>query len=92
MVGAIIFGKTATTEFATSKQGNIHQNLTANPHDSKRTPGGSSSGSGAAIGDYQIPVALGTQTGGSIIRPASFNGCYGLKYGSEIDFGITPLD
>lgn len=77
--GALIFGKTTTTEFATTKQGNWHQNLTCNPHDKKRTPGGSSSGSGAAVGDFQVPVALGTQTGGSIIRPASFNGCYGFK-------------
>ncbi|KAK5674657.1 hypothetical protein LTS10_012658 [Elasticomyces elasticus] len=77
--GALIFGKTSTTEFASSKQGNWHQNLTRNARDSKRTPGGSSSGSGAAVGDYQVPIALGTQTGGSIVRPASFNGCYGFK-------------
>ena len=77
--GALIFGKTSTTEFATTKQGNWHQNLARNPHDSSRTPGGSSSGSGAAVGDFQVPIALGTQTGGSIIRPASFNGCYGFK-------------
>ncbi|KAK4574776.1 hypothetical protein LTR86_001618 [Recurvomyces mirabilis] len=78
-MGALIFGKTATTEFASSKQGGWHQNLTCNPQDPKRTPGGSSSGSGAAVADFQIPVALGTQTGGSIVRPASFNGCYGFK-------------
>jgi Asp-tRNA(Asn)/Glu-tRNA(Gln) amidotransferase A subunit family amidase len=77
--GALIFGKLSTTEFATSKQGNWHQNLTSNAHDSARTPGGSSSGSGAAVGDFQVPVALGTQTGGSVVRPASFNGCYGFK-------------
>ncbi|KAK3651533.1 hypothetical protein LTR56_005675 [Elasticomyces elasticus] len=77
--GALIFGKTSTTEFASSKQGNWHQNLTRNARDSKRTPGGSSSGSGAAVGDYQVPIALGTQTGGSIVRPASFNGGYGFK-------------
>lgn len=77
--GALIFGKLSTTEFATSKQGDYHQNLTANAHDSTRTPGGSSSGSGAAVGDFQIPVALGTQTGGSVVRPASFNGTYGFK-------------
>ena len=77
--GALLFGKTSTTEFATTKQGNWHQNKTCNPHDSKRTPGGSSSGSGAAVGDFQVPIALGTQTGGSIIRPGSFNGCYGFK-------------
>ena len=61
--GALIFGKTTTTEFATSKQGNFHQNLTVNPHDYTRTPGGSSSGSGAAVGDFHVPVALGTQVG-----------------------------
>lgn len=77
--GALIFGKLSTTEFATSKQGDWHQNRTANAHDSTRTPGGSSSGSGAAVGDFQIPVALGTQTGGSVVRPASFNGTYGFK-------------
>jgi Asp-tRNA(Asn)/Glu-tRNA(Gln) amidotransferase A subunit family amidase len=77
--GALIFGKLSTTEFATSKQGNWHQNLTSNAHDAERTPGGSSSGSGAAVGDFQIPVALGTQTGGSVVRPASFNGTYGFK-------------
>ncbi|KAM0723525.1 hypothetical protein Q7P37_000512 [Cladosporium fusiforme] len=77
--GALIFGKLSTTEFATSKQGNWHQNLTANAHDPGRTPGGSSSGSGAAVGDFQVPVALGTQTGGSVVRPASFNGTYGFK-------------
>jgi Asp-tRNA(Asn)/Glu-tRNA(Gln) amidotransferase A subunit family amidase len=77
--GALIFGKLSTTEFATSKQGNWHQNLTSNAHDPERTPGGSSSGSGAAVGDFQIPVALGTQTGGSVVRPASFNGTYGFK-------------
>ena len=65
--GALIFGKTSTTEFATSKQGNWHQNLTCNAHDPERTPGGSSSGSGAAVGDFQVPIALGTQTGGSIV-------------------------
>lgn len=77
--GALIFGKTTTTEFASSQQGDWHQNLTKNAHDPERTPGGSSSGSGAAVGDHQVPIALGTQTGGSIVRPASFNGCYGWK-------------
>lgn len=73
--GAFIFGKTATTEFASTTQGGPCMN----PHDSKRTPGGSSSGSGAAVGDFQIPVALGTQTAGSIVRPGSYNGIYALK-------------
>lgn len=78
-MGALIFGKTATTEFACSKRGNWHQNFARNAHDQDRTPGGSSSGSGAAVGDFQVPVAIGTQTGGSVVRPASFNGCYGFK-------------
>lgn len=78
-LGALIFGKTATTEFACSKRGGWHQNLARNAWDEERTPGGSSSGSGAAVGDCQVPVALGTQTGGSVVRPASFNGCYGFK-------------
>jgi NCS1 family nucleobase:cation symporter-1 len=73
--GALILGKTATTEFAATTEGPA----TTNPHDSCRTPGGSSSGSGAVVGDFQAPIALGTQTGGSTIRPASFNGIYGFK-------------
>lgn len=52
---------------------------TSNPHDASRTPGGSSSGSGAAVGDLQAPLGLGTQTGGSTIRPGSFNGIYAFK-------------
>ncbi|KAJ7623426.1 amidase signature domain-containing protein [Roridomyces roridus] len=68
--GALILGKTTTTEFAHG----IHTD-TRTP----RTPGGSSSGSGAAVGDFQVPIALGTQTIGSIIRPASFNGVFGIK-------------
>lgn len=77
--GALIFGKTTTTEFAACSQGDVHQNRTSCAHDLQRTPGGSSSGSGAAVGDFQVPLALGTQTGGSTIRPASFNGIYGFK-------------
>ncbi|KAF7317969.1 hypothetical protein MKEN_00885300 [Mycena kentingensis (nom. inval.)] len=73
--GALIFGKTTTTQFASVTTGT----KTRNPHDLSRTPGGSSSGSGAAVGDYQVPIALGTQTIGSIIRPASFNGIFALK-------------
>ncbi|KAG7419356.1 Glutamyl-tRNA(Gln) amidotransferase subunit A [Fusarium oxysporum f. sp. rapae] len=73
--GALIFGKTTTTEFAAIHVGP----KTHNPHDPLRTPGGSSSGSGAAVADFQAPMALGTQTGGSMIRPASFNGIYGFK-------------
>ncbi|KFA50073.1 hypothetical protein S40293_08597 [Stachybotrys chartarum IBT 40293] len=73
--GALILGKTTTTEFAATTVGS----QTTNPHDSTRTPGGSSSGSGAVVGDFQAPIGLGTQTGGSTIRPASFNGIYALK-------------
>ncbi|CAN8098261.1 unnamed protein product [Discula destructiva] len=73
--GALIFGKTVTTEMAAVTKGS----KTRNPHDPNRTPGGSSSGSGAAVADMQVPLALGTQTGGSTIRPGSFNGIYALK-------------
>jgi amidase len=73
--GALIVGKTVTTEFATTNRGG----KTHNPHAYDRTPGGSSSGSGAAVADFQATVALGTQTGGSTIRPASFCGIYGWK-------------
>lgn len=73
--GALILGKTTTTEFAATPNGS----KTCNPHDPKRTPGGSSSGSGAAVGDLQAPIGLGTQTGGSMIRPGSFNGIYAFK-------------
>ena len=72
--GAVILGKTVTTEFAL-----FHPGPTANPHDPARTPGGSSSGSAAAVADHMVPVALGTQTAGSIVRPASFCGIYGYK-------------
>jgi Asp-tRNA(Asn)/Glu-tRNA(Gln) amidotransferase A subunit family amidase len=73
--GALILGKSTTTEFAATTAGP----KTRNPHDLERTPGGSSSGSGAAVGDFQAPIGLGTQTGGSTIRPGSFNGIYALK-------------
>ncbi|KHN98974.1 glutamyl-tRNA(Gln) amidotransferase subunit A [Metarhizium album ARSEF 1941] len=73
--GAIIFGKTATTEFASMTEGG----RCANPHNAKRTPGGSSSGSAAAVADFQAPLSLGSQTGGSIVQPASYNGVYGFK-------------
>ncbi|TKA60673.1 hypothetical protein B0A55_11034 [Friedmanniomyces simplex] len=73
--GALILGKTRTTEFAATVSGPA----TTNPHDSSRTPGGSSSGSGAAVADFQAPIALGTQTGGSTVRPGSFNGVYAMK-------------
>ncbi|OYW15201.1 MAG: amidase, partial [Sphingomonadales bacterium 12-62-5] len=73
--GAIILGKTDTVEFAAGGR----RAATRNPKNLAHTPGGSSSGSGAAVGDRQVPLAFGTQTGGSHIRPASFNGIYGLK-------------
>ena len=72
--GAVIFGKTVTTEFATTQPG-----PTCNPHNLAHTPGGSSSGSAAAVAAGMVPVALGTQTNGSVIRPASFCGVYALK-------------
>ena len=73
--GALLLGKTTTTEFAATSQGGPARNAL----DPTRTPGGSSSGSGAAVGDFQVPIALGTQTGGSTIRPGSFNGIYAFK-------------
>lgn len=72
--GALILGKTVTAEFATYSPG-----PTRNPRDPSRTPGGSSSGSAAAVADCQVPLALGTQTAGSVIRPASFCGIFGFK-------------
>lgn len=72
--GCVILGKTVTTEFA-----NIHPAQTCNPHNPAHTPGGSSSGSAAAVADYMVPLALGTQTGGSTIRPAAYCGVVGLK-------------
>jgi Asp-tRNA(Asn)/Glu-tRNA(Gln) amidotransferase A subunit family amidase len=72
--GAVIMGKTVTTELA-----NIWPNKTRNPRNLGHTPGGSSSGSAAAVADRMVPLALGTQTGGSVIRPASFCGIFGLK-------------
>ena len=72
--GAVILGKTVTTEFATRQPGK-----TRNPHDPAHTPGGSSSGSAAAVAAGMVPLALGSQTGGSTIRPASYCGVYGLK-------------
>ena len=72
--GAIIMGKTVTTELAV-----MHPGKTANPHDPKRTPGGSSSGSAAAVASFMVPLATGSQTNGSMIRPASFCGIVGFK-------------
>ena len=72
--GAVIMGKTVTTEFATRSPGK-----TRNPHDPAHTPGGSSSGSAAAVAAGMVPLAVGSQTGGSVIRPASYCGVFGLK-------------
>jgi len=72
--GAVIMGKTVTTEFAVYAPGK-----TRNPHDPERTPGGSSSGSAAAVAAGMVPLAVGTQTNGSVIRPASYCGVVGLK-------------
>ncbi len=102
--GAIIMGKTVTTELAYFDPGK-----TTNPHDKTRTPGGSSSGSAAAVASYMSPLTLGSQTKGSIIRPASYCGVVGykpsyglisrngvLKQSSKLDhigvFGKTVLD
>jgi Asp-tRNA(Asn)/Glu-tRNA(Gln) amidotransferase A subunit family amidase len=79
--GGILLGKTVTTEFA-----NVHPGPTTNPHDSRFTPGGSSSGSAAAVADFMVPFAIGTQTGGSVIRPAAFCGVVGFKP----SFGLFP--
>jgi amidase len=86
--GAVVLGKTVTTEFAAGDAGK-----TANPHDPGRTPGGSSSGSAAAVADRMAPVAFGTQTAGSVIRPASYCGAIGFKptYGAYARAGVKPI-
>ena len=86
--GAIILGKTATTEFAL-----IAPAATRNPWNLAHTPGGSSSGSGAAVAARMCPVAIGSQTGGSTIRPAAYCGVVGFKptYGRVSAFGMIPL-
>ncbi len=72
--GGVLLGKTITTEFA-----NMFPGATRNPHNLNHTPGGSSSGSAAAVADFMLPLALGTQTAGSLIRPAAFCGVVGYK-------------
>lgn len=72
--GGVMMGKTVSTEFASR-----HPGATRNPHNPDYSPGGSSSGSGAAVADKMVPMAFGTQTGGSVIRPAAFCGCVGYK-------------
>jgi Asp-tRNA(Asn)/Glu-tRNA(Gln) amidotransferase A subunit family amidase len=86
--GAVIAGKTVTTEFAYIRPG-----PTVNPHAAGHTPGGSSSGSAAAVADGMVPLALGSQTGGSTIRPAAFCGIVGFKptYGLISTAGMKSL-
>ncbi len=81
--GAVILGKTATTEFAGASPA-----ATTNPQAAAHTPGGSSSGSAAAVADFMVPAALGTQTLGSVIRPAAFCGIVGFKP----SHGLVPVD
>ena len=86
--GAIILGKTVTTEFATADP-----SPTRNPWNTEHTPGGSSSGSAASVAARMIPAALGSQTGGSTLRPASYCGIVGLKptYGRISRYGVIPV-
>src|SRR4030042_4640891 len=86
--GAIILGKTQTTEFAY-----LDPAPTRNPWNLDHTPGGSSSGSGAAVAARMCPVALGSQTGGSTLRPAAYNGIVGFKaqHGRISTYGVVPL-
>ena len=86
--GGIILGKAVTTEFATSDPSPTH-----NPWNLDHTPGGSSSGSSAAVAARMVPAALGSQTGGSTCRPAAYNGIVGLKptYGRISRYGVVPV-
>lgn len=86
--GAVILGTTVSTEYAIAAPG-----PTTNPHDASRTPGGSSSGSAAAVAANMVPLALGSQTIGSIVRPATYCGVYGLKptHGTIGTTGAMPL-
>lgn len=86
--GAVILGKTVTTEFAT-----FEPNPTRNPHHTAHTPGGSSSGSAAAVADGMVPLALGTQTAGSLTRPAAYCGIVAFKpsFGGINRAGVKPL-
>jgi len=85
--GAVLLGKTVTTEF-----GHRYPGKTRNPFNPAHTPGGSSSGSAAAVGDRMIPLAYGTQTTGSVIRPAAFCGTVGYKpsFGDFNHNGVMP--
>ncbi len=86
--GAIVLGKTVTTEFAAADPG-----PTRNPWNLDHTPGGSSSGSAAGVAARMVPAAVGSQTGGSIQRPAAFCGVFGLKptHGRVSNYGVFPL-
>jgi Asp-tRNA(Asn)/Glu-tRNA(Gln) amidotransferase A subunit family amidase len=86
--GAVMLGKTVTTEFATRTPG-----PTVNPHDPAHTPGGSSSGSAAGVADFLFPLAFGTQTAGSVIRPAAYCGVVGYKpsFGTINRFGMRVM-
>ncbi len=86
--GAVLLGKVVSTEYAL-----FHPNETRHPMNLAHTPGGSSSGTGAAVCDRMVPIAFGNQTAGSLIRPAAFCGVYGLKpsYGTTDGTGILPL-
>ena len=86
--GGIVLGKTVTTEFAWRVPG-----PTRNPHNLAHTPGGSSSGSAAAVADFMVPLAFGTQTGGSTIRPAAYCGIVGYKpsFGTINRAGLKAL-
>jgi Asp-tRNA(Asn)/Glu-tRNA(Gln) amidotransferase A subunit family amidase len=85
--GGVILGKTVTCEFAGMAPG-----VTTNPHNAAHTPGGSSSGSAAAVADHMVPLALGTQTGGSVLRPSSYCGIFGFKptYNTFNKMGVWP--
>ncbi len=87
-LGAVILGKTHTTQFAFADPA-----PTANPWNPERTPGGSSSGSGAAVAARMVPLAIGTQTAGSVLRPAAYCGVVGFKpsYGWFTTGGVIPL-
>jgi Asp-tRNA(Asn)/Glu-tRNA(Gln) amidotransferase A subunit family amidase len=86
--GAIVVGKTVTTEFAT-----FHPGPTCNPHNPLYTPGGSSSGSAAAVADWMVPLAFGSQTAGSIVRPAAYCGVVGYKptFGMVSRVGVKTI-
>ncbi|TVP63636.1 MAG: amidase [Leptolyngbya sp. LCM1.Bin17] len=86
--GAIIMGKTVSTEYALAKAGK-----TQNPHNSSHTPGGSSSGSAAAVAAEMVPIAIGSQTSGSVLRPAAYCGVVGFKpsFGTISRYGVMPV-